>query len=78
VEIGFFAALHSWSQKLSLHPHAHCVIPTGGLSPDHSCWIRSRTNYFLPKEALREVFRGKFVQALKQAFRDGQLCFQGT
>jgi Putative transposase/Transposase zinc-binding domain len=77
VEIGFFAVLHSWSQKLSLHPHVHCVIPAGGLSPDHSCWIRSRKNYFLPKEVLREVFRGKFVQALKQAFRDGQLCFQG-
>jgi hypothetical protein len=77
VEIGFFAVLHSWSQKLSLHPHVHCVIPAGGLSPDHSCWIRSRKNYFLPQEVLREVFRGKFVQALKQAFRDGRLCFQG-
>jgi rubredoxin len=76
-EIGFFSVLHSWSQKLSLHPHVHCVIPAGGLSPDHSCWIRSRKNYFLPKEVLREVFRGKFVEALQQAFRDGQLRFQG-
>jgi hypothetical protein len=45
--------------------------------PDHTRWIRSRDNYFLPKEVLREVFRGKFVDALKQAFRDGHLNFHG-
>ena len=31
-EIGFFSVLHTWNQKLSLHPHVHCVIPAGGLS----------------------------------------------
>ena len=76
-EIGFFSVLHSWSQKLETHPHVHCVVPAGGLSPDHTRWVRSRENYFLPKEVLREVFRGKFVAARKQAFRDGQLRFEG-
>src|SRR5215472_4912451 len=76
-EIGFFSVLHTWSQKLQIHPHVHCVVPAGGLSPDHTRWIRSRDNYFLPKEVLQEVFRGKFVNALKQAFQDGQLNFQG-
>src|SRR5207302_9968485 len=32
---------------------------------------------FLPRAVLREVFRGKFVDALKQAFRNGQLRFHG-
>src|ERR1700730_15628790 len=72
-EIGFFSVLHTWSQKLNIHPHVHCVVPAGGLSLDHTRWVRSRDNYFLPKELLRRVFRGKFVAALKQAFRDGQL-----
>jgi Putative transposase/Transposase zinc-binding domain len=76
-EIGFFSVLHSWSQKLETHPHVHCVVPAGGLSPDHTRWVRSRENYFLPKEILGEVFRGKFVGALKQAFRDGRLRFEG-
>jgi hypothetical protein len=76
-EIGFFSVLHTWSQKLSLHPHVHCVVPAGGLSLDHTHWVRSRKNYFLPKEVLREVFRGKFVDALEQAFRDGRLNLQG-
>jgi len=74
-EIGFFSVLHTWSQKLSIHPHIHCVVPAGGLSPDHTRWIRSRDNYFLPKEVLREVFRGKFTDALKEAFQNGQLQF---
>jgi hypothetical protein len=77
VEIGFFSVLHTWSQKLTAHPHVHCVVPAGGLSPDHARWIRSRDNYFLPKKVLAELFRGKFVDALKEAFQNGQLHFHG-
>jgi len=76
-EIGFFSVLHTWSQKLELHPHVHCVVPAGGLSPDHTRWVRSPDNYFLPKKVLRKIFRGKFVDALKQAFQNGQLNFHG-
>jgi putative transposase/transposase-like zinc-binding protein len=76
-EIGFFSVLHTWSQQLNIHPHVHCVVPAGGLSPDHTRWVRSRDNYFLPKGVLREIFRGKFVDALKQAFQNGQLRFEG-
>jgi hypothetical protein len=76
-EIGFFSVLHTWSQQLKIHPHVHCVVPAGGLSPDHTRWVRSRDNYFLPKGVLREIFRGKFVDALKQAFHNGQLRFEG-
>jgi hypothetical protein len=76
-EIGFFSVLHTWSQKLSIHPHVHCVVPAGGLSLNHTQWVRSRKTYFLPREVLREVFRGKFVDALKQAFRNGLLNFHG-
>ena len=76
-EIGFFSVLHTWSQKLKIHPHVHCVVPAGGFSLDHTRWVRSRDNYFLPKGALREIFRGKFVHALKEAFQNGQLRFEG-
>src|ERR1700751_699272 len=76
-EIGFFSVLHTWSQQLRLHPHLHIVIPAGGLSPDHTRWVRSRNKYFLPKKVLGRVFRGKFVDALEQAFQDGLLRFEG-
>jgi len=76
-EIGFFTVLHTWSQKLRLHPHVHCVIPAGGLSLDHTHWVKSRDRFFLSIKVLRRVFRGKFVAALQQAFREGQLVFHG-
>src|SRR5437762_6775509 len=74
-EIGFFSVLHTWNQKLQLHPHVHCVVPAGGLSLDHTRWIRSRPRFFLPIQVLRRVFRGKFVAGLKAAFQHGQLHF---
>ncbi len=76
-EIGFFSVLHTWSQKLELHPHIHCVVPAGGLSADHTHWIKTRYAFFLPVKVLSRVFRGKFVAALKRAVRDGQLRFHG-
>ena len=74
-DLGFFSVLHTWNQKLELHPHAHCVVPAGGLSLDHTHWIRSRSHFFLPIGVLRRVFRGKFVAHLKSAFQHGQLRF---
>ncbi len=77
-EIGFFSVLHTWSQKLTLHPHVHCVIPAGGLSLDHSHWVKSQNRFFLPLQVLSRVLRGKFVAGLKQAFQNRRLHFHGT
>jgi hypothetical protein len=76
-EIGFFSVLHTWNQKLQLHPHVHCVVPAGGLSHDHARWIRSHPRFFLPLAVLRRVFRGKFVAGLKSAFERRQLHLAG-
>jgi len=76
-EIGFFSVLHTWNQKLSVHPHVHCVIPAGGLSLDHTHWVKSQNRFFLPLKVLSRVFRGKFVAGLRQAFHNGQLRFPG-
>ncbi|HEY4356068.1 MAG TPA: IS91 family transposase [Acidobacteriaceae bacterium] len=76
-EIGFLSVLHTWGQNLQIHPHIHCVIPAGGLSPDHQRWIRPRYAFFLPVEVLGKVFRGKFTEGLKSAFHAGQLTFPG-
>jgi len=47
-ELGFFAMLHTWGQNLLHHPHLHCVVPGGGLSPDRKRWIGCRPGFFLP------------------------------
>jgi len=76
-EIGFLSVLHTWGQNLLHHPHVHCVIPAGGLSPDHTRWIHPRYPFFLPVKVLRRVFRGKFVAGLRRAFQQGELKFYG-
>ncbi len=76
-EIGFFSVLHTWNQRLQHHPHVHCVVAAGGLAPDHDRWISSRHSFFLPVKVLSRVFRGKFVAALKTAFRQRRLEFHG-
>lgn len=82
-DIGFFGVLHTWGQKLEAHPHVHFVCPGGGISPDGSRWIRckkpkkSKKDFFLPVAVLSQVFRGKFIDHLKKAFRAGKLGFYG-
>ena len=65
-EIGVIAILHTWGQNLLLHPHIHCVVPAGGLAPDHRRWVRPRYAFFLPVKVLSRVFRGKFLAGLKR------------
>jgi Putative transposase/Transposase zinc-binding domain len=77
-EIGFMSVLHTWGQNVLHHPHAHCVIPAGGLSLDHQRWIRPRYAFFLPVKVLSRVFRGKFTAGLNRAFQNRQLAFPGS
>jgi len=77
-EIGFLSVLHTWGQNLLHHPHIHCLIPSGGLSPDHTQWIHPRYPFFLPVGVLSRVFRGKFVAALQRRFQQRQLKFSGV
>ena len=74
-ELGFFAVLHTWGQNLLHHPHLHCVIPGGGLSPDGSRWISCRNNFFLPVRVLSRLFCRLFLEHLQVAFDSGQLQF---
>src|SRR3982751_135065 len=74
-EIGFFAVLHSWGQALQFHPHLHCVVPGGGLSPDGQRWMACRPGFFLPVRVLSKLFRRLFLEALETAYKSGQLRF---
>ncbi len=76
--IGFLSVLHTWGQNLQHHPHVHCVVPAGGIAPDHSRWVHPSTGFFLPVRVLSKVFRGKFVAGLQSLFRKGSLGFYGS
>lgn len=75
--IGFVAILHTWGQKLLHHPHLHCLVPAGGLSPDGSRWVSCRPAFFLPVHVLGALFRGKYLALLRESHRQGKLVFHG-
>ena len=77
-EIGLLAVLHTWGQNLMHHPHLHCVVPGGGLSPDGKQWLSCRTGFFLPVRVLSRLFRRLFLQNLQRAFERGELCFHAS
>jgi len=76
-QIGFLAVLHTWGQNLHLHPHVHCVVPGGGLSPDQRQWIACRPGFFLPVRVLSRLFRAKFLSFLRDAQEHRQILFHG-
>jgi hypothetical protein len=74
---GFIGILHTWGQNLMDHPHIHCVVPGGGLSPDRSRWVSCRKGFFIPVRVMSSLFRGKFLDHLKDSFASGDLIFPG-
>ena len=77
-DIGFLAILHTWTQTLLHHPHIHCIVPGGGLSPDGTQWVKSRDNFLVHYEVLSRLYRGKFLDYLAEAARAGTLRFAGA
>ena len=76
--LGFLAILHTWTQTLLHHPHVHCIVPGGGLSPDRSRWVMSRDTFLLSIRVLSRLYRGKFLAYLAEAARAGTLRFAGV
>jgi len=83
--IGLTAVLHTWGSALTHHPHVHCIVPGGGLSP--ACpgqrsggerWISCRPGFFLPVRVLSRLFRRLFLEQLAAAHEAGRLHFFGN
>src|SRR6266536_3390185 len=63
---GIIATLHTWTQTLLLHPHLHCLVTGGGLTPAGQ-WVTVRNGFLLPVRVVMAVFRGKMLDALRRA-----------
>jgi Putative transposase/Transposase zinc-binding domain len=77
-EIGVTMVLHTWGQTLTHHPHVHCIVPGGGLSPDNSQWIACRPGFFLSVRVLSRLFRRLFLEKLTTAHKTSKLRFFGN
>jgi predicted Zn-ribbon and HTH transcriptional regulator len=75
--IGLTAVLHTWGSALTHHPHVHCIVPGGGISPDGGRWISCRPGFFLPVRVLSRLFRRQVLERLAAAHEAGRLQFFG-
>ena len=75
--IGLTAVLHTWGSALTHHPHLHCIVPGGGLSPDGQSWVSCRPRFFLPVRVLSRLFRRLFLDRLAAAHAERRLAFFG-
>ena len=79
--IGLTAVLHTWGSALTHHPHAHIIVPGGGVSPSlprrrpGERWIACRLGFFLPVPVLSRLFRRLFLEGLNAAYQAGRLQF---
>jgi hypothetical protein len=75
--IGLTAVLHTWGSALTHHPHLHCIVPGGGISPDGQRWVACRPAFFLPVRVLSRLFRRLILEKLAAAHEAGRLRFFG-
>lgn len=70
-----FAVLHTWDQRLRLHPHVHVVVSAGGLTPDgrwlHAGDTRAKS-FLVPQRVLRAHFQTVLINQLLDAHRAGR------
>jgi hypothetical protein len=77
-DVGVTAVLHTWGQTLSQHIHLHCLVTGGALARDGARWLPARPGFLFPVRALAQVFRGKYLATLRQAWHAGRLRLVGA
>lgn len=73
----FTLVLHTWKQDLGRHVHVHALMPGGALGADGH-WVAAKRGFLFPITALSQVFRGKFVTALKAQRQGRKLHTEAT
>jgi hypothetical protein len=61
--VGVLTVLHTWTQQLTFHPHAHCLVTAGGLSDDGTTWHPAGKTFLFPTKALGKLVRTRFRDA---------------
>lgn len=69
--VGLILMLHTWTGRLTFHPHLHGLVPGGVLTKDKKRWIASSKEFFLPVSVVTAMFKGKYMAFLKDAYNKG-------
>jgi hypothetical protein len=77
--LGATLVLHTWTRRLTFHPHVHAIVTAGGLALDGTRFCRSGRRYLFPaKPVMSPVFRGKFLALLGAAYAAGAFAHVDT
>jgi hypothetical protein len=77
-QLGLTTVLHTWTRDVRFHPHLHCIVTGGGLTPDGQRWRATKQDDLFPVAVLSALFRGTLVAALDEAYKDGRLDVRGV
>ena len=77
VNIGYICILHTWGSRMNYHPHIHAIVLGGGLDPGNH-WKDNGKEFFLPIRVISRLFRGKYLDELKQLWEEEKLEFHGS
>jgi hypothetical protein len=64
---GILSVLHTWTGRLSYHPHVHLLVTGGGITADGEHWEPARGKFLVPVDLLSRRIAAQFGAALKAA-----------
>ena len=72
-EVGITVTLETWDDRMHFHPHLHCLVTGGGLTPENEWVDVANPRCLVAVKPLMWEFRKRFCQGLKQLLFDGVL-----
>lgn len=75
---GILSVLHTWGQKLNFHPHIHVCLSGGGITPSGKFAETRHKGFLIPEPVIADMFRGKYLCALKKLYDAGKLELSGA
>lgn len=76
-KIGYICILHTWGSEMNYHPHIHTIVLGGGLDGKNH-WKDNGDSFFLPVQVISKKFRGKYMDELKNLWKNNKLEFHGS
>ena len=76
-KVGYICVLHTWGSEMNYHPHIHVILLGGGLTSNNQLRDKGE-EFFLPVKVLSKLFRGKYLDELKNLWEEKKLQFHGS
>lgn len=72
-EVGITVTLETWDDRMLFHPHLHCLVTGGGLTPEGEWVDVANPRCLVAVKPLMWEFRKRFCRGLEQLLKDGVL-----